>query len=301
MNGADQEEERSKPGALLKRVPGRIRTRKQSLKAFEENAAALRRRYKRELWFFLIPEPTDLYRWKMQLECGCVREVFTTGKDVFPDARRWTGYTAEEALPLGEYWCPNEHGEIEPVYRDVVEWIDRRVTHFPADPVECPDDMPTDVWVVLRQPEPHSAAFWRVRLSCGHIFEHVVTGVEWKPEDGPKMITEHRAAEMRSGLEKRWSAKDHVGWPKAGAERDHVRKMLDLCWPRPEPEQNCRACHYAQRITGYQRIGWLMPQPDQNDDLERTAEADRARVEARLKKIEAEARQLREQLGLDQE
>ncbi len=26
-----------------------------------------------------------MYRWRMQLECGCVHEVFTSGKDSYPD------------------------------------------------------------------------------------------------------------------------------------------------------------------------------------------------------------------------
>ncbi|WP_309082202.1 hypothetical protein [Zhihengliuella sp.] len=298
MSGAERVDSDSANGALLMRVPGRARPQKQALKAFEETVAALKRRYKPEFWFFFIPKAEDVYRWRVQLECGCVRELFTLGKDIYPDAHPWTGPTAGDVLPLGEAWCTNDHSDVETVYRDVIEWMDRRVREFPADPEECPDDTIPEVWAALRQPEPHSSAFWSVRLSCGHVHEHVVTDVGWRPEDGPKLVTVERAAEMRSEFEASWSAEDDAGWPEEGAERDHVRKMLDLRWPRPEPEQECRTCRYAQRITGYQRIGWLVPKKDSKPASDEQAAAERSRTEARLAKVEAEARRLREQLGL---
>lgn len=298
MTAADQDEGSNKPGALLKRVPGRARPQKQALKAFEETVAALKRRYRPEFWFFFVPKAEDVYRWRVQFECGCVRELFTLGKDVFPDAEPWTGPTAEDVLPLGEFWCTNDHGEVKTVYREVVEWMERRVRHFEADPEECPDDTTPEAWAALRQPEPHSSAFWRVRLACGHVCDGVVTDVDWRPEDGPKLITEQRAAEMRSELEGLWSGLGDEAWPADESERDHMRRMLDLRYPRPEPEQKCRTCHFAQRITGYQRIGWLVSRTDPSEASQKRSEAERARAEARLAKIEAEARQLRERLGL---
>lgn len=298
MNAVDQVVGPTEPGALLMRVPGRARPQKQALKAFEETVAALKQRYKPEFWFFFVPKIEDTYRWRVQLECGCVRELFTLGKEVFPDSHPWTGLSANDALPLGEYWCSNDHGDVDTVYRDIVEWLDRRIREFPADPEECPDDMSPEAWAVLRQPEPSSSAFWRVRLSCGHLYDGVVTDEDWNPENGPKQITEQRASEMRSELEESWSAEDHAGWPEEGAERDHVRKMLDLRWPRPEPEQKCYTCRFARRITGYQRIGWLVPRSESKKELQDRSEAEKKRAETRLAKIEREARRLREQLGL---
>lgn len=280
------------------RVPGRARSQERAQEAFEETVAALKRRYRPECWFFLVPKREDLYRWHVQLECGCVRELFTLGEDVFPDAHPWSGPTAGDVLPLGEFWCTSDHGDVETVYRDVVEWMDRRVREFPADPEECPDDTTPEVWAALRQPEPHSSAFWRVRLSCGHVHEHVVTDVGWSPEDGPKLLTEQPAAEMRDELEAQWSALGDEAWPDEDAERDHVRRMLELRWPRPEPEQECRTCRYAKRITGYQRIGWLERKRDSKPASDEQAATERSRAEARLAKIEAEARRLRKQLGL---
>lgn len=47
---------------------------------FEEGVADLRRRLDPALWPLFIPKAEDLFRWRIQLECGCVREIFTTGK-----------------------------------------------------------------------------------------------------------------------------------------------------------------------------------------------------------------------------
>jgi hypothetical protein len=94
-----------------------------------------------------------------------------------------------------------------------------------------------------------------------------------------------------------WSAEGHTGWRREGAERDHIRKMVDLRWPTPEPEQEGRMCRYVRRITGYQWIGCLTPRTDTKNPSE-TVDAERRKAEARLAKVEAEARRLRQQLGL---
>lgn len=72
--------------------------------------------------------------------------------------------------------------------------------------------------------------------------------------------------------------------------------MLDLRCPRPEPEQECGACRRAKKITGYQRIGRLVPR---NDKPARPVLTEREKVEAKLAKAEDEVRRLRRQLGDD--
>ncbi|MFP3459142.1 hypothetical protein R0J89_23095, partial [Psychrobacter sp. SIMBA_152] len=64
----------------------------------------------------------------------------------------------------------------------------------------------------------------------------MVTEVGWKPEDGPKLVSEERAAQMRGDFESYWSSA--AEWPTTEAERDHERRMIDQRWPRPEPEQD---------------------------------------------------------------
>lgn len=118
--------------------------------------------------------------------------------------------------------------------------------------------------------------------------------MDWKPEDGPQLVSEERIVEIRRDFEESWAAVDNPGWPERGFERDHIRKMIDLGWPRPEPERDCFTCTHVRRITGYQRIGWLVsrtrPAPRPSTNL------NREKIEARLAAAEAEVRRLRKQL-----
>ncbi|MFJ6157434.1 hypothetical protein ACIQF8_16270 [Pseudarthrobacter sp. NPDC092184] len=70
--------------------------------------------------------------------------------------------------------------------------------------------------------------------------------------------------------------------------------MIDLSWARPGPERDCFTCKQVRRITGYQRIGWLVsktpPAPASSTNL------DREKIEARLAAAEAEVQRLRKQL-----
>lgn len=297
MNEPENGQDASSAGTLLTRVPGRARPRAQVMADFEESVAELKRRYHSALWPVILPKPEEMHRWRIQLECGCTREVLTSGRDDFPDSRSWHDVLSGRPLPLGEYWCSNDHGDVEDVYRGIVEWIDSSVKEFPADPEECPEDEDPEYWTIARRPEPHSSAFWRVRLACGHFDDHVPTDVEWKPEKGAILVSEQRAAEMRGEFEALWSVLGDEAWPEEGPERDHTLRMLDQRWPKPEPERRCLVCRYAQRITGYQRIGWLVPRTDVKKAAEKRATAAREKAERRLAMIEEEAAQLREQLG----
>ena len=183
-------------------------------------------------------------------------------------------------------------GAVQKPYRDIVEWVDRKVTEFPGDPEEpVYEGMDAEVWAKIRKPEPHSSAFWRVKLACGH-YEQVCTDVEWKPEDGAALVSAERLAEIRRDLEEIWAEPGQTGSPQEGPERDRVRRMLDLGWPRPEPERACYACARVRRVTGYQRIGWLVPRAKPAAP----PGVDRARLAARLAAAEAEVRRLRKQL-----
>jgi hypothetical protein len=80
------------------------------------------------------------------------------------------------------------------------------------------------------------------------------------PKTGP--CWSRRSGSLRSArdFEVMW-ASGEPGWPNARPERDHIRRMLELGRPRPAPEHECLACTAAKRVTGYQRIGPLVPPP----------------------------------------
>lgn len=261
------------------------------LKEFEAGVAQLRSRMKPALWPFFIPKAEDMFRWRVMLECGCVDEVLTRGHDRYPDQGSSTDPLSGYRLPVGQYWCRSDHETPKP-YRDIVEWVRRKVREFPPDPEEPQHGLDPETWAKIRHTEPHSSAFWTVRLSCGHFTDSVVTDVEWKPEDGPKFVTKKRLAEMRRDFNEHWASGDAPQWPEEGPRRDHFRKMLDLGWPRPEPEEDCFACTGAKRFAGYQRIGWLVqrPKPPSPPLTERQL------TEKQLAKAEAEVQRLRRRL-----
>ena len=109
----------SAAGRLLTRLPGRARWRALAFKEFEESIDDLKLRYKRAFWPLFIPKPENLYRWRMQLECGCVREIFTRGKDDFPDQHCDSYLISRIPLPAGEYRC-HKH-EVAKSYRDIIK------------------------------------------------------------------------------------------------------------------------------------------------------------------------------------
>lgn len=92
---------------------------------------------------------------------------------------------------------------------------------------------------------------------------------------------------------KEHGAKDgHDAWPEEGPERDHMRRMLDLRMPRPEPEQECSACAYGKKVTGYQEVDWLVPRAK----ITAQRKTQRERTTAQLARAEAEVARLRRRL-----
>ncbi|GAB2492997.1 hypothetical protein GCM10027063_35870 [Promicromonospora xylanilytica] len=240
----------------------------------------------------LLPDLKKLYRWKVALSCGHVTETMTYGPQRFPDQKRFQDPLTQTELNPGEMWCRDESHSDEPrQYRGILEWVSSKVVEFDADPVEPKHGYEPDLWEVIRHDKPHSSRFWRVRLACGHHYDHVVTDVDWTPEHGPRLITVKRAKEMRAELKDYWS-RDLDDSAKKRIERAQTRKMLDLRWPRPEPEQACWTCPRAQQIEGYQRIGWLVPPPKP----QAPAKTERQLITERLERAEAQADRLRRKL-----
>lgn len=56
----------------LQRLSGKARPRQEVLRECEAETAEVRGHIPRVLWDFLIPDLTRAFRWRVQLDCGCV-------------------------------------------------------------------------------------------------------------------------------------------------------------------------------------------------------------------------------------
>lgn len=280
---------RSQPIAVLRRLPGKAKTRKDALQEYQELNAERRSRIPAALWPFWAPDPDAFYRWRVQLDCGCVSEVLSWDDKSLPVESRWTDPASGKRLPAGQKLCRHDDSLPAP-YRDITEWGERREVYLPADPVDPPRGEDPEVWEKLRHGEPHASAFWTVNLSCGHVTE-VATDLSWKPEDGSRRTSAKRQQEMTEDFEKFWAA-DPDGQEER--EREHTRRMLADGWPLPQPEELCYTCPEARFIIAYQRTGWLVPRKPESPSPKPPS---RASLERRLHQAEDESRRLRNELA----
>ncbi|KIZ14885.1 hypothetical protein [Streptomyces natalensis] len=261
------------------------------MREFEEANAEFRDRLPPALGALLVPEAKECYRWRVQLDCGCINEVLTLGEECLPSDRQWRGPECEW-LQKGQMLCVHDDAPPAP-YRDIVEWGERRKRTFPADPAEPRDGIDPETWALIRHDEPHTSAFWKVKLACGHITDVIAPDLEWKPEEGPHRCSAKRVAEMTKEFEEFWASNPTGHAPR---EHDHMRRMLSQGWPSPEPECLCYTCCYVHWIVADQRVGWLIPREAEPERRQPQKPPTRAGLERRLRQAEAEAARLRDQL-----
>ena len=280
--------------AVLRRLPGKARPREEALRAYWECNLKRRDCIPAVLWPFLAPGPEEFYRWRVQLDCGCIKEVLTTGPSHRPDATRWADGANDAWLPAGQVICVHNAPALAP-YREIATWGERREVTFPADPVEPPDWATAETWAVTRHGEPHSRTFWKATLACGHVTE-VPADLDWNPADGPKRVSAGRQQEMTTEWEQFWTEQPNAHEPH---EREHTRRMLTDGWPIPQPERNCHTCSLARTITACQRIGWLVPRPPEPKSpkaLSLPKPPSRTSLRRQLREAESRAGELRRQL-----
>ena len=279
--------------AVIRRLPGRARPREEVLREYQESNAKVRKNIPAVLWDFLAPDPDQFYRWRVQLDCGCIKELLTLDKEKLPTESRYRcDHLYHSQLQPGQVGCANdEHTRPQP-YREIVAWGERREQTFPADPVESRyDDIDQELWAKIRHDAPHTSAFWIVTLSCGHRSE-VCTDVDWKPEDGPRYARSEWVQKMSEDSEEYWAS--HPGGEHE-REREHDRRMLAQGWPRPRPETLCFVCSWVRQIVACERVGWLVPRPKPRPSSPK--QPSKASLQRRLREVEQQATQLREQLA----
>ena len=272
--------------------------------------------------------PDKTYQWRVQFDCGCVRDVLTRdresmpaddrsalgeladsyhfglgspserekreqkkyydkkavedarasfrGEEPVPDPRRPL-VSGEERLPNGQFLCHSpdctRYQQGGPV-RDIVSWIRRRDNLYVSEPLVI------DGKTIRGEKQQ---AVWDVLLSCDH-FGHQTAEPDWDPKEGPR----HHKGKKRRGLDDMLEVVAQ-GDPD---KENYWRRMYAEDHPEPAPFVYCYTCPRIRSIVAYQRIGWLEPKPKPV----KPKPPPRKTLERRLKKLEADAADLRERL-----
>lgn len=288
----------------LRRLPGTARPRADALQEYEEEVRKLRSNVptgQRILVDIFYPSPEKLYRWRFQLDCGCVRETLTYGDKKLPTDGQWTDGHGRP-LPVGQVFCV-EHKDDRPApYREIVKWGTSKLRDFEADPEE-PADWCSDkaTWQQVRRKEPTTSAFWTVTLSCGHDDEVCVGDVDWKPGDAPRLVSRKRQAELRAESEEYYASHPPEN-ERDKQERDHDQSYVEQRCPWPDPEHQCYSCLWARSIVACQRVGWLAPPPKPTAPATPEQVAEKSTKEAqrrarRIEQLEVELAALRAEEG----
>jgi hypothetical protein len=216
------------------KLPGKPRPRTEVLAEYQ----AQRARIRPEMWVLrdlFVPPPEEMFRWRVQLTCGCIHERLSRMDQTHPSKWQEREAVTQRRLPKGQVSC--RHDDVWSEYQEIASWGDApKVREFGPDPIEPRDGIDPGTWVKIRRDEPHKAAFWPVELSCGHPADVIVSDLDWKPGDPPRLVSDERAAEMVTEFDEDPTTFDeprHPGW------REHMRRMIELRMPSPQPEQDC--------------------------------------------------------------
>jgi hypothetical protein len=224
---------------------------------------------------FYVSKDEEVFRWRVQLDCGCIEERMTKNDDTPPK----TGGRCSTHLSTA--------------YREIVLRQDRRVEDREPEPVEPPDWWPGDeeghTWERYRASKPPSEAVWTALLVCGHSVEQR-TSVDFDPDLGGETLADfpERLADIRASLlEGEHQSRD----PERHA---HLERMLELGWPSPSPEVCCYTCVDNRKIEVFQPIGWLVPRTPEPTEQRRPS---RTVIKRRLRAAEAAAERARAELA----
>jgi hypothetical protein len=122
---------------------------------------------------------------------------------------------------------------------------------------------------------------WDVLLTCGHIETQFIDPA-WKPGDVPIRYTSKR----RLSTILKVCAEDED-------DEEYYRRMHAESWPNPAPFARCDTCGKLRSVVAYERVGWVKPKPKPPQPRKPPS---RKSMETRLRKLERESEQLREQL-----
>ncbi|WP_155981262.1 hypothetical protein [Nocardia sp. BMG111209] len=247
-----------------------------------------------EIWELRMSKAEDLVRWRVRLDCGCVKELLLHGDMHSPLEVVWpSSILTDGDLQLGE--IEHVHKGTTDSYRETIEWGESRTVDRPADAVEPPHYLSgePDFWAKTRHPEPRTIALWSATLECGHHTEVPVEDVDWRPSDGPVITLTDE--ERQSRLPDFDQLVAEASTESLRVIYEHVRRMVAAGLPEPAPERRCGTCRYAHRVVSCEPNGWLVPSTPLKKPKATTPS--RASLKKKLKDAEATASNLRKQLA----
>ena len=275
-------------------------------------------------------EPEKTYQWRVQLDCGCVRDALTR--------HHTDDKPADKAERLSELAQTYYFGHVKPSEREIREAKEQAEKH--AEHAARAKLTDTDHSAEPERPSIYGKArlqegqFLCQDPKCPQYRSHsgpVRDIVEWVRRrdspyvsqpleiDGETILGARQYAAWDVVLSCGHFTQEHTepGWkPEDGpvhrkskkrlplnqvldeiakGDRDeeaYWRRMYAESHPDPAPFTRCRTCARLRTITAYQRVGWLAKKAKPV----KTQPVPRKTLERRLRKLESEAAQLREKL-----
>jgi hypothetical protein len=280
----------------------------------------------------LVPKPEDTFRWRMQMDCGCIREITTRGDDV------------EQLLAKSDTY---HFGTVKPSKRELDEENERfnaewRESYKAKNAGEEPPDRPKRPSLKGKEKLPpgqwlceHNSECPRYRWWGGGPVREIV---EWiRRRDQPHISEPLEVDGELIGSRKEYAVwdvllscghydqkwVDDLDWkPEDGIGRktpskkgflpldeflaeilkdrdqdteEFWRRVYAESHPDPVPFAQCKTCGNLRSMVAYERVGFLAPKPKPVKPIKPKPVA-RKTLERRLQKLEAEAAQLREEL-----
>ncbi|MBJ7340632.1 hypothetical protein [Mycolicibacterium sp.] len=258
------------------------------------------------MWF---TSPEDMFRWRVQFDCGCIEDWCNTSDDPqsLLDATRHNPFAfldGKKNLPPGEYLCKGIHLRPDLPLREVMSWDELLCEKvIPLDPVEPPDwwgkamanraehkdatgdefdGEPEERCEDIRRAEPQTVVEWTATLTCGHGMK-TTKDLDWTPDQGVIRSWETVADVLER----------HA---KRGVEpRGLTAKMLAAGWPDDWLDMDCSLCPIVRKPVAYEPLGWLVP-PPKPPRKPRQYKSPKELKAARLWQVEREAKKLRAEL-----
>jgi hypothetical protein len=90
---------------------------------------------------YTAPAPENLFRWRVQLDCGCIHELLTFGDDKASHEHQWRDAVGFNLLPAGQLMCWHEEQRRSVPYRDITEWGARKGEPSPDEQPDPSDEL----------------------------------------------------------------------------------------------------------------------------------------------------------------